>query len=68
MISESPMKVGGERVTLKSSWLIFCSILEASNAPAISDCGAENADLPRILEELDMRLKWPPEKAYTHAP
>ena len=56
MISESPMNVGGERVTLNNSCLIFCSILEASKAPVISDCGAENADFPSIFEELKIRL------------
>ena len=56
MISESPINTGGERDTLDNSWLIFCSILVARTAPAISDRGAEKADFPRIFAELERRL------------
>jgi len=39
------MKTGEERDTLNSSWLIFCSILVARTAYAISDWGADNTIL-----------------------
>ena len=68
MISESPMNTGLERETLYNSWLIFCCILEARIAPAISDLGAEKADFPNILEELERRLNFLSEWTYTHAP
>ena len=53
---------------LDSSWLIFCFILVAKTAPAISDKGTEKADLPSILNELERRLNWLSEQTYTHAP
>ena len=56
ILSESPMNTGVEREMLESSWLIFCSILVARTAPAISDWGAEKADFPSILDELERRL------------
>ena len=56
IISESPINTGLERETFYSSWLIFCSILVARTAPAISVWGAENADFPNILAELERRL------------
>ena len=62
------MNTGEDKETLKSSCLTFCSILVASIAPAISDWGAEKADFPKILEELERRLNLPSEQAYTHAP
>ena len=55
-ISETPINTGGERDTLDNSWLIFCSILVARTAPAISDWGAEKADFPIIFAELERRL------------
>ena len=55
-ILESPMKTGEDRETFESSCLIFCSILVARTAPAISDWGAEKADFPSILEKLERRL------------
>ena len=42
---------------LNNSCFIFCSILEVSNAPAISDCGAKNADFPNIFEELEEEIE-----------
>ena len=45
-----------ERERLNNSWLIFCSILVARTAPAISDWGMEKADFPRTLAELERRL------------
>ena len=62
------MNTGGAREMLDSSWLIFCFILVARTAPAISDWGAEKADLPSIFDELERSLNWPSEQAYTHAP
>ena len=61
MISESPMNTELERETLYNSWLIFCCILEARIAPPISDWGAEKADFPSILAELERRLNFPSE-------
>ena len=58
IISESPMNTGLEREKLYSSWLIFCSILVARTAPVISDWGAEKADFPNILAELERRLNF----------
>ena len=56
IISESSINTGVERETLYSSWLIICYILVARTAPAISDWGAEKADFPNILAELERRL------------
>ena len=50
------MNTGEERERLNSLWLIFCSILVARTAPAISDWGAEKADFPNIMAELERRL------------
>ena len=50
------MSTGVEREMLNSSWLIFCSILVARTAPAISGWGVEKVDFPRILAELERRL------------
>ena len=62
------MNTGEEREMLDSSWLIFCSILVARMAPAISDWGAEKVDLPSILYEPERRLNWPSEQTYMHVP
>ena len=56
IISKSPMNTGEERERLNSLWLIFCSILVSRTAPAISDWGAEKADFPNIMAELERRL------------